>query len=365
MSAPQRAAWLRLSRCDGVGPATFRDLINHFGTAERALDALPDLASRSGRRRIRIPDAGAIANEIERLQAMGGRLVCSGEPDYPAPLLSYDAAPMVLSVLGSGDALARTAIGIVGSRQGSLASIKLTRAFALAFGEAGYTVASGLARGIDAAAHEGSLRTGTVACMAGGLDRIWPPQNENLAEAIVAEGGALVTEMPLGWQGRAKDFPRRNRVIAGMSVGLLVVEAALRSGSLITARLANEMGREVFAIPGSPLDPRSAGTNGLIRDGATFTIEPADVIEALRPSHGAPAPKPAAIVAEAPETIYAPAPDETDRARVVSALDRTPVGVDEIVRFTGLSAQAVQLILLELDLAGTLVRHTGNRVSTT
>ena len=361
MSDAQRAAWLRLSRTDGVGPATFRDLINHCGTAAAALEALPDIAARSGRKRIRIPAADEIDREIERLHRFGGRLVCSGERDYPAPLLAYDAAPMVVSVVGSGEVLARTAIGIVGSREASLASIKLTRQFATALGAAGHTIASGLARGIDAAAHEGSLRTGTVACLAGGLDVIWPPQNEKLARAIAEGGGALVTEMPFGWKPRAKDFPRRNRIIAGMSVGLVVVEAAQRSGSLITARLANEMGREVFAIPGSPLDPRSAGANGLIREGATFTTEPADILEALSPSLAPPTT--ANVVREDPDAAFRAMPDGSERARVVSALDRTPVGVDEIVRFTGLAPSAVQLVLLELDLAGEIVRHSGNRVS--
>ena len=364
MDDRQRAAWLRLSRCDGVGPATFRDLINHFGTAARGLEALPELAARSGRRRIAIPEPAAIEAEIERLHRFGGRLVASGETDYPAALLACDSAPMVLSVLGKGDALSRTTIGIVGSRNASLASIKLTRGFAAAFAESGYTVASGLARGIDTAAHEGSLAQGTVACMAGGLDVIYPPQNEKLARAIVDLGGALVTEMPFGWKPRAKDFPRRNRIVAGMSLGLVVMEAAQRSGSLITARLANEMGREVFAVPGSPLDPRSAGANGLIRDGATFTIEPGDVIESLRPSQAAPQPARPQILRENASAPPPVAVDGSDRARVLGALDRTPVGVDEIVRFTGLPASAVQLVLLELDLAGAIVRHTGNRVST-
>ena len=365
MDDAQRAAWLRLSRSDGVGPATFRDLINHFGTAAAALDALPDLAARSGRRRITIPDTGTISREIDALHRFGGRLVCSGEPDYPDALLAYDAAPMVLNVLGDGAALRRSAIGIVGSREASLASIKLTRLFASAFAEAGYTVVSGLARGIDTAAHEGSLDAGTVACMAGGIDVIYPPQNEALARAIVERGGALVTEMPFGWKPRAKDFPRRNRIVAGMSLGLLVSEAAQRSGSLITARLANEMGREVFAVPGSPLDPRSAGANGLIREGATFTTEPADVLDALRPASAS---AKGSILGEARSASPDPAPvtevDGSDRARVLGALDRTPVGVDELVRFTGLPASAVQLVLLELDLAGGVVRHSGNRVST-
>ena len=365
MDDRQRLHWLRLSRVNGIGPATFRDLINHCGTAERALEALPELSRRaSGRRRIVIPPEASIAREAEHLARFGGRIVCSGEPDYPPALRAVDAAPMVLLVKGEGRALRRSAVGIVGSRAASLASVKLTRGFAQAFAAAGLTVVSGMARGIDGAAHEGSLEAGTVAVVAGGIDVVYPPEHAKLAEAIVAGGGAIVSEMPFGWKPRAKDFPRRNRIIAGMSLGLLVVEAALRSGSLITARMANEMGREVFAVPGSPLDPRSAGANGLIHEGATFTTEPANVLDALRPLLGGAAPTPApAVLEEAPAAAPLRLPEGGEREAVLAALDRTPVSVDELVRFTGLSPGAVQLVLLELDLGGAVVRHPGNRVS--
>lgn len=361
MSDAQRAHWLRLARADGVGPVTFRDLINHFGTAERALEALPDLARRSGRRRpIRVPAAGDIAREVEALRRFGGRLVCSGEPDYPSAMMAYDAAPMVLSVYGDAAALSRPAVGIVGSRNASLASTRLTHAFAEAIGAAGYTIASGLARGIDAAAHAASLRTGTLAAFAGGVNLAWPPENEKLAQSIVDAGGVVVSEMPFGWKPRAKDFPRRNRIIAGASLGVVVMEAALRSGSLITARLATEMGRSVFAVPGSPIDPRSEGTNSLIKQGATFTTEPEDVLRELEPMRERPAPAP--VLREA-EPVPLVEPDMSERERIVSSLNDAPVPVDEVVRFTGLAPAMVQLVLLELDLAGRIERHAGNRVS--
>ena len=361
MSERQQLHWLRLARCDGVGPATFRDLINHFGTAERALQALPDLGRRSGRRRpIRMPDLGDIEREVAALRKFGGQLVCSGEPNYPLAMLAYDAAPMVLSVYGNVDILGRPMLGVVGSRDASLASTRLTQQFAEAIGAAGYVIASGLAKGIDAAAHRASLATGTLAAFAGGVNLVWPPQNEALAKAIIDEGGVVVSEMPFGWKPRAKDFPRRNRIIAGVSLGVLVVEAALRSGSLITARLANEMGREVFAIPGSPIDPRAAGTNKLLKDGATFVTEPDDVLAVLEPMHErAPAP----LAVRETDPVPMAEPDTSERERIMSSLNDAPVPVDEVVRFTGLAPAVVQLVLLELDLAGRIERHGGNRVS--
>ena len=364
MTAEQRLHWLRLARTDGIGPSTFRALINRFGTAAAALDALPDLAARAGRRRVRIPDSDAIRREADALQRFGGQLVCSNEPDYPPAMRLFDAAPMVLSVVGDPAILRRPTIGMVGSRDASVSSVKLARQFAAALGEGGFAVVSGLARGIDAAAHEGSLATGTVACLAGGVNRIYPSENEPLARRIAEGGGALVTEMPFGWQPRAKDFPRRNRIIAGIGLGLLVVDAARRSGSLITARIANEIGREVFAVPGSPLDPRAAGANGLIRDGATFTTEPADVLDALAPLVETTAKAPhAPVLEETAPVAMAAAADGSERALVEGSLDRTPVTVDELVRHTALPLHAVQLALLELDLGGDLVRHGDGRVS--
>ena len=360
MDDEQRTAWLRLSRVERVGPVTFRELINHYGTAAAALDALPDIASRASRRSLRIPERSAIEAEVERLHRFGGRLICSGEPHYPRALEAYDAAPMVIQVVGRPEAWTRPTVGVVGSRRASMASAKFTMQIAEELSRSGYAIASGFARGIDTAAHRASTSHGTIAVFAGGIDHVYPPENEPLAHEIVDGGGAIVSEMPFGWKPRAKDFPRRNRIIAGMSLGVIVVEAALRSGSLITARLANEMGREVFAVPGSPLDPRSEGANSLLKQGANLCLSATDVFEHLAGAVAEPEPR-----LEAPPSapVVPIEPNEGDRARLIGALDRTPVDLDELVRFTGLEPRAVQYILLELDLAGRIVRHPGNRVS--
>ncbi|KFB10220.1 DNA protecting protein DprA [Nitratireductor basaltis] len=220
---------------------------------------------------------------------------------------------------------------------------------------------SGLARGIDAAVHQASLGTGTVGVLAGGLDRPYPPENDAL-HAALCDKGAVISEMPFGWAPRSRDFPRRNRIVAGCSYGLLVVEAAIRSGSLISARLANEMGRLVFAIPGSPLDPRAAGTNGLIKQGASLVTEARDILEALAPLIGK-LPPSYHTAEEPPDLAGAPAPEETDRMLVLNALTVAPVEVDELIRFTGLMPAQIALILLELDLAGRIERHPGGKVS--
>ena len=264
----QRLSWLRLIRTENVGPSTFIELIKRFGTADRALDELPALVARSGRKSIKITSVAQAEAEFAKLTNFGARLVCLGEPDYPAALRAADAPPPVLTVVGSTEALTRHAVAFVGSRNASLAGAKLTGQLVSGVAAADYVVVSGLARGIDSAAHKASLHTGTIAAFAGGIDQVYPEQNEPLAHAIIDQGGAIISEMPFGWQPRAQDFPRRNRIVAGMALGLVVVEAAHRSGSLITARLANEMGRLVFAVPGSPMDPRSEGTNELIRQGA-------------------------------------------------------------------------------------------------
>ena len=364
LSDDQRIAWLRLIRSENVGPATFRDLINHFGTASNAFDALPDLASkgRAGKR-IRVASQQEAEAELARLAKIGGRTICLGEPDYPTALRAADASPPVLSLIGSSKILTRDAIAFVGSRNASLSGIKFTRQLASDVAKAGYATVSGFARGIDSAAHEASLESGTVAVFAGGVDHIYPPENEDLGRKIIDAGGALISEMPFGWQPRAQEFPRRNRIVAGMALGLVVVEAAKRSGSLISARLANEMGRVVFAVPGSPLDPRSEGTNHLIRDGATLITKAADIIEAIEP-----------ISSDAQQTAYSleegqddleigPESTQSDRDKLLGALDHTPTDIDEILRFTGLGAAQLQMLLLELDLAGRLERHPGNRVS--
>jgi DNA processing protein len=357
----QRVAWLQLIRSDNVGPVTFRELINHFGSAEAALDALPSLAARSGRQ-IRVASAGDAEREIAALERLGGSMVALGESDYPPWLRQIDDAPPLLSCRGALGALTEPMVAIVGSRNASVAGRKIATMLASGLGAAGYTIASGLARGIDAAAHEASLATGTVAVLAGGLDRLYPEENAPLAERIVEAGGVHLTDMPLGHTPRGRDFPRRNRIVSGLALGVVIVEAAQRSGSLITARRAGDQGRIVFAVPGSPLDPRAYGTNRLIREGAILVTNAEEVVEALQPMRIQGRPEMPDIEEEGGEEPVRDA-DESDRARIIEALGPTPVEVDAIIRFTGLHPATVHLVLLELDLAGRLERHPGQRVS--
>jgi DNA processing protein len=362
----QRIAWLRLIRSDNVGPVTFRDLINHFGTAETALAMLPELSARGGSSRaVRVASEAEAVSELEAARRHGAQFVGIGEPDYPSALRQIDGAPPLVAVKGDLSVVQAPALGIVGSRNASVAGAKFAAMIAAEAGRAGLTIVSGLARGIDTAAHKASLATGTIAALAGGLDKPYPPENLPLYEAICDGGGLVVSEMPFGWEARARDFPRRNRLIAGISLGTVVIEAASRSGSLITAARAADFGRLVFAVPGSPLDPRCEGTNQLLKDGATIVTTPADVIDALRPLietdlfSSADAREPDA---DLPAGGYEP-PDDDARFGIVSALGPTPAEIDDIVRHTGLSLQAVYLVLLELDLAGRLVRHGNGLVS--
>jgi DNA processing protein len=363
LSDRQRLSWLRLIRTPNVGPATFRDLINRFGSAETALEMLPELMANGGAQRsLRISSQNEAEAEMETARGMGARFVCIGETDYPAMLRRMDNPPPLLAVKGIGAVFFLPAVAIVGARNASLAGIKMARMLAADLGREGHAIVSGLARGIDTAAHQGSLSTGTIGVLAGGLDRPYPPENADLCDEIAANGGAVVSEMPFGWEPRAQDFPRRNRIVAGMALGLVVVEAAKRSGSLISARLAGEMGRLVFAVPGSPLDPRAAGANGLLKDGAILVTETADIIEALAPLTGRPVP-PTVPLEEPPDFSATPPPGDDDRARVVEALGPTPTGIDELIRHTGLHPAQMFMILLELDLAGRLERHAGGAVS--
>ncbi len=358
----QRLAWLRLLRSENVGPATFRELINRFGSAEAALEILPELAARGGaRKRIVVASSEDAEREIALAARFGAEFIAVGEPAYPPLMRRMDQPPPLIAVKGRPDIAQRPTIAIVGARNASLAGIKMAQTLARELGEAGYAVASGLARGIDAAAHKASLDNGTIAVLAGGLDRPYPPENDALY-AEIAQKGVVLSEMPFGWSPRARDFPRRNRIVAGLSYGLIVVEAAHRSGSLISARLAADMGRLVFAVPGSPLDPRAAGTNQLLKQGVTLVTETADVLAEIAPLIGAPLPGIERL--EEPE-IYtaAPPPSDSDRDRIIEALGPTPVGVDEVIRHTGLHPAQVFTVLLELDLAGRLERHSGGTVS--
>ena len=363
LSEAERLDWLRLIRTDRVGPRTFRDLIRHFGSARAALTALPDLARRGGSTfSARIFSTEQAAAELKAARARNVEYVALGEPAYPLRLQMIDDAPPLIGVRGKLDVLGRPLIAIVGSRNASAAGVKFAERMARDLGAFGIAVVSGLARGIDAAAHRASLQTGTIAVLAGGHDRIYPTGHIELAENIVVDGAAI-SEMPLAWEPRAHDFPRRNRLISGLSIGVIVVEAARRSGSLITARLAGEQGREVFAVPGSPLEPRCEGTNGLLKQGAIPATEASDVIAAIEPIIG----RGFDIVG-----IQEPAqdgleknaePGADDRSRIVSLLGPTPVSIDDLVRFAQTSPAVVRGVLLELEIAGQIDRHGAGLVS--
>ncbi|KQP04841.1 DNA-processing protein DprA [Methylobacterium sp. Leaf93] len=391
LNPAQRLDWLRLIRTEGVGPRTFRTLINRFGGAGAALEALPDLAKRGAKRVVPVTRAQAEA-ELEAAARIGVRLVAMGEDDYPKLLQAADSAPPLIAIRGQAPILSRPAIAIVGSRNASGGGLGFTERLARGLGEAGLVVVSGLARGIDARAHKASLGSGTVAVLAGGHDRIYPANHEALVEGILDAGGAVLAEMPMGWEPRGRDFPRRNRIISGLAYGTVVVEAARRSGSLITARFALEQGREVFAVPGSPLDLRAEGTNDLIRQGATLVSDVDHVTSAIAPligrgdfeqesgqlaldrpdladapifwdeldGIGGPVPEPG-------EEIDGLEPEEPepadDRARLIAYLSPTPIGTDDLARAAGLSVRIVQTTLLELELDGRIERHGSGAVS--
>ncbi|MCR9134855.1 MAG: DNA-processing protein DprA [Alphaproteobacteria bacterium] len=364
----QRLSWLRLARSENVGPITFHSLIDRFGSAQSALEALPDLSRRGGAgRTIRISEANDAERELARARQLGCSMVASCETRYPGALRWADGAPPILAVRGQVSALEKPSVSIVGSRNASISGRKITHGLASALGAAGYSITSGLARGIDAAAHEAALDTGTIAVLAGGLDRPYPPQNIELLERICDSGaGAAVSEMPFGWEPRARDFPRRNRIVAGLGLGLVVVEAARKSGSLISARLAGELGRLVFSVPGSPLDPRAKGTNDLIKDGAILTTEADDILQSLAPLTNGPQGELNFAEPERdhdPQAMATSSASQNDRDRIADALGPTPVEIDEIMRYTDLPPSEVYLILLELDLAGKLERHPGGMVS--
>ncbi|MEQ8370226.1 MAG: DNA-processing protein DprA [Alphaproteobacteria bacterium] len=364
LSDEERRDWLRLIRTENVGPITFHALLHRFGSATAALAALPDLSRRGGRRgALRIPSRAAAERELIAVERLGASLIASVEPDYPEALAATEDAPPLLSVMGHRHLLRRPMVAIVGARNASANGLRFARSLAGELGRHDLVVVSGLARGIDGAAHEGALASGTVAVMAGGLDKVYPREHEALFERVCAEGAA-VSEMAPGVQPQARHFPPRNRLVAGMSLGVVVVEAARRSGSLITARLALEQGREVMAVPGMPTDPRAEGPNHLIRQGATLVTRAEDVIEALAgalqprldepPAVAAPAGQPAAVTEIEVDSAH---------QRLQSLLGPAPVVVDELIRECQLSAPAVLTALLELELAGRLERHAGGRVS--
>jgi DNA processing protein len=364
LSAADRLDWLRLIRSENVGPVTFRKLLARYGSARAALHALPELAKAGGRgARLRVTTRVEAAAELAAVDAAGARLLALPDPDYPPLLAALDAPPPVLIVKGHLGLAARRCVAIVGARNASAAGMRFARDLARDLGYAGISVVSGLARGIDGAAHDGSLASGTVAVLAGGIDVVYPPEHAGLQARIAAEG-LLVAEMPMGLVPQAKSFPRRNRIVAGLALGVVVVEAALKSGSLITARMAAEAGREVMAVPGSPLDPRCRGANDLIRNGAVLVESAADVIEALPDRIEPLSERRSPPGFEGGQTMP---PSDADlargRARIIDLLGPTPVEVDELVRQSDLTPPVVLTILLELELAGRLARHAGNRVA--
>jgi DNA processing protein len=364
ISPAERCDRLRLIRSQNVGPATFAALLGHFGTAAAALAALPELSRRGGRgRAIRIASRESAEAEIEALERIGGRLVALGEPDYPPPLAAIPDAPPLIQLLGSRDVLARDCVGMVGARNASAAGRRFARGMASDLGRRGLVVVSGMARGIDTAAHEGALDSGTITVVAGGIDVVYPAENRRLYDDIVAQG-AVVSEQPLGTQPTARHFPPRNRLVSGLSLGVLVVEAAPRSGSLITARMALEQGREVFAVPGPPVDPRYRGTNGLIRQGAVLTETAEDIMEHLEGMKSRSLRQPPAPAAIS-EPLEMASENDTSPGQetILALLGPVPVTVDELLRECQLSPAVLLTVLLELELAGRLERHPGSRVS--
>lgn len=363
--APERLAWLRLARTPQVGPVTFRDLIARFGSPHAALDAAPRLARRGGARKpIVAPSEEDARAELEALDSAGARLLLSCDADFPPRLAALDPPPPVIAVLGAKPLTAPRAIAMVGSRNASAAGRRLAHDLAAELAEAGVLILSGLARGIDAAVHHGALERpgGTVAVLAGGLDQVYPPENRELHLAI-AQHGALVSERPMGATPTSRDFPRRNRLVSGLADGVVVVEAAERSGSLITARYGADQGREVMAVPGNPLDPRAKGANRLIKEGAALVETAEDVLNAVaRPLRlEEPERDVRALFDLKPSTLEKEADSVREQLRTL--LSPTPVARDELVRQTGASAAAVVAALMELELAGEAIRLPGDMVA--
>ena len=369
LTAAGRLDWLRLIRSENVGPIIFQQLLARYGTAAAALRALPELARRGGRRRaIKQCSTAAAEAELAAAAAVGARPLASCEAAYPPRLAALPDPPPLIYVLGDVARLARPAVAMVGARNASASAIRYTRRLAGDLGRKGLLVASGLARGIDTAAHTGALDGGagggTMAVLAGGVDVVYPAENQALYEAIVSQG-AVISEMPPGTRPQARHFPRRNRLISGLALGVIVIEAAERSGSLITVRFALEQGREVFAVPGSPMDPRCRGSNRLIRQGAILIQDADEVVEVIEPMITQPAMWEGAAGPMQAETGSMPQVRESDqdRQRLTALLGPTAVGVDELIRLSELTPAVVITILLELELAGRLDRHAGNRVS--
>lgn len=361
LSFAERRDWLRLYRTSTVGPVAFRDLLRRFnGNVGEALCALPDIVKSS---KLSIPPQALVEREMEATQDYGAQIIAACEPNFPKALRAIGPPPPVITVLGNVDLLHKPCIAMVGSRNASAIALRFARQVAGALGEAGFTVVSGLARGIDTSAHDAGLNTGTAAVLGGGIDHAYPKQNGQLYDEI-AKRGAIISESPIGYRATARDFPRRNRIISGLSSGVVVIEAAERSGTLITARYAMEQGREVMAAPGSPLDPRTKGCNRLIRDGAALIENAQDIIDVLENT------PPQRLLEggsdyDAPQFDWKSAQADIDRAKkqVTALLSPTPTARDEIIRQSGVPVPIAAAALMELELAGEIFVEADGRVS--
>lgn len=366
LSVEEKLNWLRLSRTDNVGPITFYRLIDYYGSATKALNALPELAKKGGRKKpLTAPPLSSVEKEYEALKKLGGDITCVAEKDYPLALAATDDAPPVISYIGNINLVRTPCLAVVGARNASLNGRKFAGKLSRELGQAGQTIVSGLARGIDTSAHEGALDTGTIAVVAGGIDIVYPRENQQLYERI-KENGLIIAESPLGMEPIARHFPKRNRIVSGLSSGVIVIEATIKSGSLITARMAGEQGRDVYAVPGYPLDPRAQGPNKLIQDGAILIQNAQDILQNLESFTGGQAMRD--IAAQSTPTLHlVPGKQEEIetqdiREALMQNLSQMPVGVDELARACHVSIPALQMALLEMELAGRLQRLPGNRV---
>jgi len=365
LSENERIARIQLYRCENVGPVTFFDLMNRYKTAENALEALPELARRGGKKRpLKICSKQNVMRELDEHKKHNARLIVWGDQDYPKMLKTVSDTSPILSVKGNIALAENKAIAIVGARNSSINGKKFAKKLSYDLGREGFIMISGLARGIDKETHEGALESGTIAVIAGGIDHIYPPENESLYHAI-AEKGLIISETPIGVKPQASYFPRRNRLISGLSLGTIVVEAAFQSGSLITAKYAADQGREVFVVPGSPLDPRCKGSNKLIRDGATLIQSAQDVMDSLPLTIDTAMSEPSGIWQYDSDYSHRLSTEDLDKIQedIITQLSPTPIVMDELIRQCDVSGSIVLMILLELELAGKVQRHPGNQVS--
>ena len=368
-STPELVDWLRLIRSQNIGPHTFWGLLSKYGSAAEALQALPELARRGRRRTVKLATESDASHELEQIDRYGAKPAAIGQAGYPPLLAQVESPPPFLTVMGDASIASARTIGIVGARNASASGRKMADLMARGLGRHGVTISSGLARGVDTHAHKASLDTGTVAVTAGGINRIYPKENSDLYHQI-AELGAVISEMPFDAEPIARLFPRRNRLISGMSAGVVVIEAAARSGSLITARFALEQGREVFAVPGSPLDQRAQGTNGLLRNGATLVQTPEDVLEGIESQFSDPGSPTFPFGRIEQEQATSPNTDDvTDldpqaiSSTVLELLSPTPIQIDDLARLSGIHIAAVSAAVLELEISGQAMRHPGGGVS--